>query len=45
LIPVKWEALKDGDMYNYLNVNTELRMETLRKKEQRWDWENMKVKL
>ncbi|XP_067206770.1 uncharacterized protein [Linepithema humile] len=45
LIPVKWEPLKNGDTYNYLNIDTELRIKTLRKKEQRWDWKNMKIKL
>nr|XP_012215167.1 PREDICTED: esterase B1-like [Linepithema humile] len=45
LIPVKWEPLKTEHTYNYLNIDTELRMKTLRKKEQRWDWKNMKMKL
>ncbi|XP_012215172.1 juvenile hormone esterase-like [Linepithema humile] len=45
LIPVKWEPLKTGDTYNYLNIDAELRMKTFRKEEQRWNWKNMKMKL
>ncbi|XP_067205739.1 juvenile hormone esterase-like isoform X2 [Linepithema humile] len=45
LIPIKWMPLKHGNTCDYLNINTELRMETFRKGEQRWDWKNIKNKL
>lgn len=34
--------LKRGNTCDYLNIDTELQMETFRKGEQRWDWKNMK---
>ncbi|KAL6434746.1 hypothetical protein ACFW04_005157 [Cataglyphis niger] len=44
--PIKWTPLKrGGNMYDYLNINIEFEMKTLRKEEQRWDWKNMKHKL
>ncbi|GAB1863193.1 Carboxylic ester hydrolase [Camponotus japonicus] len=43
LTPIKWIPLKHaGNVYDYLDINIEPRMKTLRKGEQRWDWENMK---
>ncbi|KAL6257872.1 hypothetical protein P5V15_011470 [Pogonomyrmex californicus] len=45
LTPVKWTPLKHGDVYDYLNIDIESRMESTRKGEQRCEWKNMKHKL
>ncbi|XP_071574398.1 juvenile hormone esterase isoform X2 [Temnothorax nylanderi] len=45
LNPIKWTPLKHGDVYDYLNIDIEPRMEIIRKGEQRCDWKNMKHKL
>ncbi|KAL0132864.1 hypothetical protein PUN28_000524 [Cardiocondyla obscurior] len=37
--------LKRGDVYDYLNIDIEPRMEFIRKEEHRSDWKNMKHKL
>ncbi|XP_025262691.1 para-nitrobenzyl esterase isoform X8 [Camponotus floridanus] len=43
LIPNKWTPLKHAEnVYDYLDIDIEPRMKTLRKGKQRWDWENMK---
>lgn len=34
----KWTPLKNGNAYNYLNINIKPQMEILRKDDQRWDW-------
>ncbi|KMQ92339.1 esterase e4 [Lasius niger] len=42
LTPNEWTPLKRaGNVYDYLNIDIEPRMETFRKGEQRWEWENM----
>lgn len=46
LTPIKWTSLKrTGNVYDYLNIDIEPQMKTLRKGEQRWDWKNIKHKL
>ncbi|XP_066582626.1 juvenile hormone esterase-like [Prorops nasuta] len=45
LIPITWQPLKKGEFCNYLNINKELRNETIRKGEQKWEWRSMKNKL
>ncbi|KAL0113961.1 hypothetical protein PUN28_011345 [Cardiocondyla obscurior] len=45
LTPIKWAPLKRGDVYDYLNIDIEPRMEFIRKGEHRSDWKNMKHKL
>ncbi|XP_011633044.1 uncharacterized protein LOC105424485 [Pogonomyrmex barbatus] len=42
LSSIKWIPLKDENIYNYLNIDIEPRMETFLKGKQRWDWEYMK---
>ncbi|XP_036141337.1 esterase E4 [Monomorium pharaonis] len=42
LTPVKWTPVKDRNIYNYLNIDIEPRMEIIRKEEQRCDWKNIK---
>lgn len=34
----KWTPLKNGNAYDYLNINIKPQMETLSKEKQRWDW-------
>jgi hypothetical protein len=43
--PIKWLPLKKGNVYNYLNIDIQPRMEIFHKGQQRWDWENIKNKL
>ncbi|EZA55883.1 hypothetical protein DMN91_010858 [Ooceraea biroi] len=45
LTPVKWTPLKKGNVYDYLNIDTQTRMEIFHKGQQRWDWENVRHKL
>ncbi|GAB1863194.1 Carboxylesterase 3 [Camponotus japonicus] len=46
LTPIKWTPLKTaGNVYDYLDIDIEPRMKTLRKEEQRCNWKNMKHKL
>jgi len=45
LTPTKWIPLKHGDVYDYLNIDIEPRMESIHKGKQRYDWKNIKHKL
>ncbi|XP_011141919.1 esterase E4 isoform X2 [Harpegnathos saltator] len=45
LIPTTWTPLKPGNVFDYLDINKELRMKTGRKGEQRCDWEKIRNKL
>lgn len=45
LISTIWKPVEKGDVFNYLNINETLKMETTKKDEHTFDWKRMKNKL
>lgn len=45
LITTTWKPIEQANVYNYLNISNTLKMETVSKENQRFDWKTMKNKL
>ncbi|XP_076244171.1 juvenile hormone esterase [Calliopsis andreniformis] len=45
LVSVIWKPVRQGDTYDYLNINTTLKMETTKTEEHTFDWKKIKNKL